>query len=282
MELRPWCRATPAPSALIRAAMRNDEEFSAMPPKENDRLSAEEIALLTAWIDAGAPWPDAERRAMLQSRAAPNADRIEVATSGGLSPQWTSRKYVAADLWAYRPLDESPLPSNAAGHPIDRWIQRTLDDLKLVAAPRADRKTLIRRATFDLLGLPPTLDEVVEFKRRPERRPDGLRQSDRSPTCQSALWGALGSALARRHAVRGFVRFRQRLRTRKRVALSGLCRADASMRTSPSMFSREQIAGDEIDRNESGVAGRDGIPADGTVGADRDGSRESRSATVPR
>ena len=89
-------------------------------------------------------------------------DGVEVKTSGGLSPDWTRRKYDPADLWAYQPLRPLDRADLGGQNPIDWAIEKTLPD-GLEVAPPADRATLIRRATFDLTGLPPTPEEVAEF-----------------------------------------------------------------------------------------------------------------------
>ena len=84
------------------------------------------------WIEAGAPWGDA-----------------------ATAKEWNYRE---EDLWPFRPLPErSPLRS------IDSFINEKLQGRGLPPAPRADRRTLIRRATIDLTGLPPTPEEVEAF-----------------------------------------------------------------------------------------------------------------------
>jgi len=88
---------------------------------------------------------------------------VMVKTSGGLSPVWTNRTYKPVDLWAYQPLVIPAVPIGISPNPIDRFIDRKLATLGLPAAPLADRRTLIRRATFDLLGLPPAPEEVDAF-----------------------------------------------------------------------------------------------------------------------
>ncbi|RMG36432.1 MAG: DUF1549 domain-containing protein, partial [Planctomycetota bacterium] len=93
-------------------------------------------------------------------------------TSGGLDPSWDRRLYRPEDLWAYRPLQEPRvpvefLPDDPLAGPVDAFIGRRLHDRGLTAAPRADRRTLIRRATFDLWGLPPSPEDVEAFVRDP-------------------------------------------------------------------------------------------------------------------
>lgn len=66
--------------------------------------------------------------------------------------------------WAYRPIRKPSPPSGPAGqHPIDAFLQAKLAEKKLTYAPEADRRTLIRRLYFDLIGLPPTPEEIDAF-----------------------------------------------------------------------------------------------------------------------
>ena len=156
----------PDDSPLYIAVLRKDPDL-VMPPKESDRLSADEVAAIKKWIEGGAPWPSAERTAELRKQAEWDAaDGIVVATSGGLSSEWTDRKYKPENLWAYRPLTKPAVPvvgGKTGGNPIDAFLAARLMELKLEPAPPADRRTLIRRATFDLIGLPPTPEETAAF-----------------------------------------------------------------------------------------------------------------------
>ncbi|HVW37871.1 MAG TPA: DUF1549 and DUF1553 domain-containing protein, partial [Pirellulales bacterium] len=121
----------------------------------------------------GAPWPDEKRRAELAKAAAlqpgswNQADGVAMRTSGGLSPEWTNRKYASESLWAYRPIEKVDPPQARTDDPtaneIDAFVDERLASLGLAAAPPADRRTLIRRATFDLIGLPPAPEEVDAF-----------------------------------------------------------------------------------------------------------------------
>lgn len=152
----------PKESLLVRAIHR---EELAMPPKEQDRLSAAEIATIEAWIAEGAVWPDdqqqlAIRRATWQLPA--NDEGIVVKTSGGLSEEWTYRRYQPEEIWAYLPLPEIEFEAGGR-NPIDAIIERRLELIGLESAPEADPRTLIRRVTFDVLGLPPQPAEVDEF-----------------------------------------------------------------------------------------------------------------------
>ena len=121
-------------SPLLRYVSGEDEEML-MPPKKSDkpRLTREEVETLRAWIEAGPTWPD------------------EFAG-------WTDTK----PHWSLTPMVQPALAS-AVGNPIDGFIQAKLTDKKLALSPEADRRTLVRRLSYDLTGLPPTPEEVAAF-----------------------------------------------------------------------------------------------------------------------
>lgn len=183
----------PDQSPLYLAATRQSDDWSDMPPKEAEQLSAEQLGWLRDWIASGAAWPSAQRSQEIATEYHDlwsAEDGNSVRTSGGLDDNWTNRRYDTAGLWAYQPLRKdfalpptelasqtaaeaipganasAPLSSRAgheqAASPIDLLIEQSLPD-GLAVAPRADRRTLIRRATFDLTGLPPTPGEVAAF-----------------------------------------------------------------------------------------------------------------------
>ena len=136
-----------------------------MPPKENDRLTKTQTEYIRQWIAAGAPWPNASRQRAIQQKewsVTENEDGIIVSTSGGLADDWTYRRYQADAIWAFRPVTKPTVP---AGHdnPIDAFHEAKLAAAGHQPAPRADAPTLIRRATYDLLGLPPTPAEIDQF-----------------------------------------------------------------------------------------------------------------------
>lgn len=153
-----------AASAIYQAAERTEESYSAMPPKEAEALDEKQLAWLKRWIDTGAVWPSDERRKELEESFADAwsaEDGITVKTSGGLAADWTDRKYDPAGLWAYQPV-QKPAVAVDGRSSVDQLIEQRLPE-GLAAAPRADRRTLIRRATFDLTGLPPTPEDVDAF-----------------------------------------------------------------------------------------------------------------------
>ncbi len=155
-------------SLLYIAATWADEDYE-MPPKENDRLTEEQTWAFRDWINAGAPWPDENRVAVIRSKY---AEGVIVKTSGALSEEWANRRYEEENLWAYQPIANPSIPESKkkSANPIDAFIDQRLNDEGIPAASLADRATLIRRATFDLIGLPPTPEEVENFVR--DRRSD--------------------------------------------------------------------------------------------------------------
>lgn len=156
----------PRQSPLYLAVTRSSDDWSAMPPKESDRVAPELVEKLAAWIQAGAPWPDATRLAELEAQAERMRAGVRIKTSGGLNQEWSDRRYQEADLWAYQPLrNSSDRPTET--HPVDYWIGQALQQAGLAPAPRATREQWIRRATFDLLGLAPTRQEIADFVNDP-------------------------------------------------------------------------------------------------------------------
>jgi len=157
-----------ANSPMYLASACQSDEWSAMPPKESEQLSEQQLKWLAQWIDTGAIWPSDEQRQEIETKyhdVWSSEDGTIVATSGGLDGVWTNRRYDPAGLWAYQPIEKPDLNQSIdspTGHPIDRLLESALPD-GLTVAPRADRRTLIRRATFDLTGFPPSPEDVQRF-----------------------------------------------------------------------------------------------------------------------
>lgn len=143
----------PDQSPLYLAVTWKDSDLE-MPPKENDRLDRKQIAAIKKWIELGAPWVEAATAAKHTDE---NKDgKVTVKTSGGTSETWTKRRYRPEDIWAYQPLTKPKVPSNEnSKNPIDAFVHAKLKKAGLEPAPRADAKTLRRRVTFGLTGLPP-------------------------------------------------------------------------------------------------------------------------------
>lgn len=152
----------PGQSPLYLASTRqHTDDWEPMPPKEADKLYAEQLTWIKDWIAAGAPWPDEARRNAITkaNQKSWNAeDGITVKVSGALSPEWANRRYKPEALWAYQPISKPEIPTKKHLHPVD--VLLAVEN----PAPEADARTLIRRATFDLTGLPPTPEEVSSFE----------------------------------------------------------------------------------------------------------------------
>ena len=135
----------PAESWLM-AAIEYSDDFYQMPPES--KLPPEVIAVFKKWIEMGAPDP---RPAVASNNTAPRVIDYE-----------QSRKF-----WAFKTPQRPALPSvrNKAwvSNAIDTFILSELERSELTPAIAADRRTLIRRVTFDLTGLPPTVTEINEF-----------------------------------------------------------------------------------------------------------------------
>lgn len=140
----------PEASLLIKAVRYTDENLQ-MPPKDK-KLTAEQIALLEAWVKMGAPMPHN-----------PDAPRL-----------LTEVSEARAKHWAFQPVQKPAPPkvkkSGWVQTPVDNFVLAKLEERKLKPAPAADRRTLIRRLNYDLIGLPPTPAEVEAFVQ--DRSPD--------------------------------------------------------------------------------------------------------------
>ena len=132
-------------SLLIKAVRYTDDELK-MPPK-NKKLSPAQIASLETWVKMGAPDPRVASAAM--SKAQSIRDK-------------------AKKHWAFQPIRKPDVPAvrekRLVQTPVDNFILARLEAAHLPPSPLADKRTLIRRATFDLIGLPPTPEEVAAFE----------------------------------------------------------------------------------------------------------------------
>ncbi len=166
----------PEASLLVQAVRREGE--LEMPPKHP--LSEQEVATLVEWVERGLPWPDA-----------PEASHEHVAAS----PRDIDT--ARATHWSYQPIQDPPVPAveaeASARSPIDRFVLARLEALGLTPARAADRRTLIRRVSFDLTGLPPTPEEIEAFLADPSgdafaQVVDRLLASPRYGERQARFW----------------------------------------------------------------------------------------------
>ncbi len=135
----------PQQSLLIRAVSRGDHDLE-MPPDEPLNKSA--VLALTHWVKNGAPWPEND------------------ATSATTAPLDRVAE-IRQSHWAFRPIRNTVLPdvrnTSWVQSPIDQFVLAKLESAGLSPSPRADRRTLIRRASLDLIGLPPAWEQVRSF-----------------------------------------------------------------------------------------------------------------------
>ncbi len=152
-----------AESDLYRAVTWEDPDLE-MPPKENDRLTSEQVALVKEWIDAGAPWVEADQRESFLAEERHQLETDEgliVKTSGGLGDEWTYRRYKREDIWAFLPVEKPEVPADA--HPVDTFIDAKRQAAGFEPAPLADARTLVRRIHLDLTGLPPSTEAMAHW-----------------------------------------------------------------------------------------------------------------------
>src|SRR5438034_5638196 len=132
-----------ANKSLLIESIRYKKEDLQMPPPKEGRLSDEQIADFVSWVRMGAPYPRTEESEIRNPKS-----EIE---------GW----------WSFRSIKNPTVPSvkNRAWvkSPVDNFILAKLEGNGLIPAPPANKRTLIRRATFDLIGVPPTPWEVEAF-----------------------------------------------------------------------------------------------------------------------
>ncbi len=138
----------PDQSVLIRAVRQTGE----LKMPQGGKLKADEIEALVEWVRAGAVWPEAPK----------------VAAGIPKSGEYTITPEQRA-FWSFRPLQKAAVPEVKDGAwaktDIDRFILARLEKEGLKPAAAADRRTLLRRASLDLIGLPPSAEEVEAFEK---------------------------------------------------------------------------------------------------------------------
>ncbi|NBV21689.1 MAG: DUF1549 domain-containing protein [Proteobacteria bacterium] len=150
-----------AESKLVHAVARLTPEV-AMPPKEADQFSPAEVGRVRAWIDAGANWPEDGKLAVKKSDhwayqpvKRPEVPSVQYSVTSVQSVNPRPNSQLNTENWT---LNTSP-----SSHPIDAFVHARLAKENLTPSPEADRSTLIRRLSLDLLGLPPKPEEVRAF-----------------------------------------------------------------------------------------------------------------------
>jgi len=133
----------PAKSLMITAV----HQTTSLKMPKGGKLSPQEVADLTEWVKHGAVWP----------KSAPGTTFSASVKTGVITDRQRA-------FWAYQPLKVVPIPEPKYEHwaktPIDKFVLAKMLEAGLKPAPQADRRTLIRRATYDLTGVPPTPEEV--------------------------------------------------------------------------------------------------------------------------
>ncbi|HEY6167787.1 MAG TPA: PSD1 and planctomycete cytochrome C domain-containing protein [Verrucomicrobiae bacterium] len=131
-------------SLLVKAIRYTDDDLK-MPPKKEGKLPADQIADLEHWVTIGAPDP--------RTGTALSAKAVEMEK--------------ARQHWAFKPVVKPPVPAvknkGWVQSPIDAFVLAKLEEKGMKPAAPADKRTLLRRVTYDLTGLPPTPQEMDEF-----------------------------------------------------------------------------------------------------------------------
>ena len=175
----------PEDSSFIKS-LRHEGD-SNMPAKA-DKLPDMQIAAFAQWVRMGMPWPE---------------------DNGPVKP--SAQQAAAANLWSLKPVSALAIPAaNDPGHwaksPVDQFILAKLGAKGIAPSPAASKRTLIRRATYDLTGLPPTPAEIEAFEKDPS--PDAFAKVvDRllaSPR-YGERWGRYWLDVARYADTKGYV-----------------------------------------------------------------------------
>ncbi len=183
-DLGPVIKAGDPDHSKLVVAVRYTGDIQ-MPPDEP--LPREKIEILANWVKRGAPWPD-----------------------HGTAPIYTDDASKAENHWAFQPVREPPVPSVNQGEyvqtPVDAFVLTRLEAAGIAAGKPAERRTLIRRVTIGLTGLPPTPAEIDDFLS--DTSPDAFaRVVDRllaSPR-YGERWGRFWLDYARYSDTKGYV-----------------------------------------------------------------------------
>jgi hypothetical protein len=178
----------PEASRLIKAVRYTDPDLR-MPPR-NKKLATDQIATLEAWIKMGAPLPPP--------------------TAPGLPGALTDIARARASHWAFQKVQKPAAPSvknsSWVKTPVDNFVLALLEKKQLKPAPAAQRRVLIRRVTYDLIGLPPTREEVEAFvnDKQPDAYPQLVERLLASPH-YGERWGRYWLDVARYADTKGYL-----------------------------------------------------------------------------
>jgi len=215
-------------NSLLIEAIRY--ESLQMPPDR--KLSDAEIALLTDWFKQGAPWPGAP------SGAVPVRKR-------GLEVTAEDRQF-----WSFQPIARPAVPAvkhaDAIRNPVDAFVVRRLEEQGLAPSSPAGRRELIRRLSFDLLGLPPAPEDVDRFMADDSAEAfERLVDDYLSRPEYGERWGRHWLDLVRFSQTNGYERDDEKLHAwRYRDYVIQSLNEDKPY----DQFVREQLAGDELDQ----------------------------------
>ncbi len=246
----------PEASLLITAVRYADQDL-AMPPKDaGGKLSAVKIAALETWVQMGAPDP--------RESAAVAED------SSARGPKLRGREFKLTDAdrnyWAFQPVTSPTIPAEKSDAAIDALLLTKLQEKGLAMSQPASPREQVRRAYFDLWGLPPSPQAVADFEREPtdahwERLIDGLLASPH----YGERWGRHWLDLVRYAESNGYERDGDKPNAwRYRDYVIDSFNSDKPY----DRFVREQLAGDEIveqaaSATENSQEWRDAIVATG-------------------
>ena len=174
-------------SRLLQVLLYSDDDVQ-MPPK--NRLTEPQIAAVRHWIETGAVWPEHND---FGKASAVNIDA------------WKHH-------WAFQPIADPPMPEiyQNGWHPLDAFIRQTLKDKGIAPSPSADARTLVRRLSFSLIGLPPKsedLNTAANIKDPPElyRWLDGYADQLLAMPQFGERWGRYWLDIARYADTKGYV-----------------------------------------------------------------------------
>ncbi|MFM8892928.1 MAG: PSD1 and planctomycete cytochrome C domain-containing protein, partial [Planctomycetia bacterium] len=223
----------PDASLLVRAVRYADPAYQ-MPP--GGKLPPATIRALEEWVALGAPY---------------------AADTGAQGPRSVRRgEFAVSDAdrehWAYRPVVRPPIPAGPAASPVDAFLDEKLRSRGVLANGRASPRELVRRAWFDLVGLPPPVAEVDAFERDPSDAAwAALVERLLAMPAYGERWGRHWLDVVRFAQTNGYERDAEKPHVwRYRDWVITACNADMPYYR----FLREQLAGDLLEpRTDSGL-----------------------------